>query len=408
MKKHLIAIFTACVLLTGVCQKSAAQFPIKIPKIKKPEPTKPVDTSTTENRTNSNQTGGRKNYVEMPRIEPATKPVLLRDTLEIRIQSENHYWKFPNDNYYTSWIPRVGFETFVEYGSRVRYKVEWFNADGTPWFSEFFDSTDRTNYATTIFSSEHSGEDANKLFAGKAVTTTGTYGLKISDAGSGETVFQGKFKVGKIAQSDAGDTRRKNLFMFYVDNDWLMPVGYVGFTYSGLTSWEKSDPQPIVFLWFKGEPDAARFEAKLFYNNQQIATTDDDGYVNYTEYARGENCYAARDVCSYKLWAFAWKNFVVEDSDAARGNHPNGIFTRDKPGEYTVKVFYKGEQVRETKFTIDQKGWIAPNQFSNQIYLTNYKILVPVKVSGTLDKWNAAAWKTDFFYGNPLSGFAAP
>ena len=40
-----------------------------------------------------------------------------------------------------------------------------------------------------------------------------------------------------------------------------------------------------------------------------------------------------------------------------------------------------------------------------QIYLTNYKIVVPVKVMGNLDKWNAAAWKTDAFYGNPLIGF---
>jgi hypothetical protein len=37
--------------------------------------------------------------------------------------------------------------------------------------------------------------------------------------------------------------------------------------------------------------------------------------------------------------------------------------------------------------------------------LTNYRIVVPVKVLGTLDKWNAATWRTDAFYGNPLSGF---
>jgi len=64
--------------------------------------------------------------------------------------------------------------------------------------------------------------------------------------------------------------------------------------------------------------------------------------------------------------------------------------------------------VREAKFTIDQKGWIAPNEFSKQIFLTNYKVVVPVKVMGSLDKWNASTWKTDAFYGNPLSGFDAP
>jgi hypothetical protein len=36
-----------------------------------------------------------------------------------------------------------------------------------------------------------------------------------------------------------------------------------------------------------------------------------------------------------------------------------------------------------------------------------YRMIVPVKVTGTGgEKWDAAAWKTDAFYGNPLSGFA--
>lgn len=73
-----------------------------------------------------------------------------------------------------------------------------------------------------------------------------------------------------------------------------------------------------------------------------------------------------------------------------------------------MKIFYNGTQVREAKFAIDQKGWIAPNDFSKQIYLTNYKVVVPVKVMGNIDKYNVTAWKTDAFYGNPLSGFAAP
>ena len=28
------------------------------------------------------------------------------------------------------------------------------------------------------------------------------------------------------------------------------------------------------------------------------------------------------------------------------------------------------------------------------------------KFTGATEKWDAAAWKTDAFYGNPLSGFA--
>ncbi|MEJ7713480.1 MAG: hypothetical protein WKF84_27455 [Pyrinomonadaceae bacterium] len=83
-------------------------------------------------------------------------------------------------------------------------------------------------------------------------------------------------------------------------------------------------------------------------------------------------------------------------------------FTEDMPGEYTVKVFRKGVQVREAKFSVDSEGLFVGGGFAGQINLINYGIILPVKVMGTLDKWNAIAWKTDAFYGNPVSGFSVP
>ncbi len=165
--------------------------------------------------------------------------------------------------------------------------------------------------------------------------------------------------------------------------------------------------RPRVFFWFKGVLDGNQFEAELHYNNQKINTTDKGGNIN-KDAARGETCYQAREVCSYSLYGFEWDNFLVDNSTDARLNSPNGYFTKDKPGEYTVKIFYKGDQVREAKFTIDQKGLIARNAFSEQIYLDDYRVVIPAKVTGTLEKWNPAAFKTDAFYGNPLTGFNVP
>lgn len=65
-------------------------------------------------------------------------------------------------------------------------------------------------------------------------------------------------------------------------------------------------------------------------------------------------------------------------------------------------------QVRETKFTVQENGWLAPNAFAAPLPMRNLKIAVPVKVMGTLDKWSPGAWKTESFYGNSLSGFVAP
>lgn len=37
--------------------------------------------------------------------------------------------------------------------------------------------------------------------------------------------------------------------------------------------------------------------------------------------------------------------------------------------------------------------------------MPSHRIILPVKVMGTDEKWNATAWKTDAFYGNLLTGF---
>ena len=76
------------------------------------------------------------------------------------------------------------------------------------------------------------------------------------------------------------------------------------------------------------------------------------------------------------------------------------------PGEYTVKVFYQGQQVRETTFNIAD-GNFVDNGIAKQNGISTDKVILPVKVMGTVDKWNAATWKTEGFYGNPLTGFSA-
>jgi hypothetical protein len=388
-----------------------AQFPIKIPKLKvekpKSEQPKPNDVSSPQAEPSQNQptrqTGDEVGY--MPRPEPdAVTPRFLLDTLEIIAKTEPRYWKAPTQNDNSSWFPQVSFGVFYDSTVTWTYTAEWFNPDGSPWFTERLKMDGRRDAAKIMrVSSPYSSEELNT----KAIQTTGTYGLKITNTKTSETVFQGKFKVNKIPL----DPKLKNRVRFYVDNDWNLPIGYVGFDYNG-TRWDY-DPQPMVFMWFKGNLQSKDFEARLYHNNQQIASTDEaDGYVN-TSQKRGEECYQFPDVCAFNLWEFRWANFKVPSFDRVEHRlstgyikDPKAIYTKDKPGEYAVKIFYKGEQVRETKFTVDAaKGWLPPNPYSSQIYLNNLKIPVPVKVSGILDKWNAATWRTDAFYGNPLSGF---
>ena len=122
----------------------------------------------------------------------SNRPVFLRDTIEVQMQTKETYWKVPNQNYYTSWVPRVNFHVVYDGSSKLRYTAEWFNPDGSPWFTESLGY----NHGNEIASirSEYSDELMNT----KAVVTTGTYGLKITNAKSSEVVFDGKFKVKKL------------------------------------------------------------------------------------------------------------------------------------------------------------------------------------------------------------------
>lgn len=397
MKKHAFYILTIVFVSVFAFQSAAAQFNIKIPKIGKPkveqpkspeQPTAPNETKSNDNRPAQESRGER---LDDP--EPNDVPILLLETLEIEAKNDSRYWKTPNQDNNPSWFPQVSFDLFYKFaGKTTRFTAEWFNADGSPWFSEGLEK-----YGNTTLRSPYESVQYNK----NAVIATGTYGLKITDTKTGKVHFQGKFMVKKQPL----DPKQAPKHLYYVDNDWHLPIGYVGFL-KGQTDYDVRT-RPRVFFWFKGVLDSSQLEAELHYNNQKINTTDKGGNIN-KHAERGEECFLAREVCAYSLYGFEWENFLVDNSPDARLNSPNGYFTKDKPGEYTVKIFYKGEPVREAKFTVDQKGWIARNAFSEQIYLNDHRVAVPAKVIGNMEKWNPATWKTDAFYGNPLNGFNVP
>jgi hypothetical protein len=397
MRKQFIFIAIAVFALTAT--SAHAQFNIKIPKIPKTEKPK-----TDAPKTNDPKAEGGPSAAGdiLSKPLPTAEPKFMIDTVEVKVKSDNRYWKVPNNDYYTSWVPQISFDLFFDNSMKVRYNAEWFNPDGSPWFSEPLDVGTYSADGTVQLRSAYDG----KLFESKAVVATGNYSVKVVNTKNNEVVFQGKFKVNKMAL-DPTDARRKNMMVFYVDNDWTLPTGYVGFSYTD--TYYEYDPRPIVFMWFKGEIEAKDLEARLYHNGQEVTSTDNGGIINASEKTFGEGCFMKVEMCKYKLAYIYWTNFIVENGNrGVREKYPQATFTRDKPGEYTVKVFHRGTQIRETKFNIDQKGWIARNPFSSQIFLANHRVAVPVKVMGTLEKWNPSTAKIDQFYGNPLTGFSTP
>ena len=142
MKK--ILIIASFIILAFGLQTASAQFPIKIPKFPKTEKTKEqsqndrqsseqnADQKSSE-KPSSQSTNSRSQDKEPKAVKqpvPTNVPVFLKDTIGIDARTENRYWKFPNQNDFSSWVPQVSFLVFYDNSITLRYVAEWFNPDG--------------------------------------------------------------------------------------------------------------------------------------------------------------------------------------------------------------------------------------------------------------------------------------
>jgi hypothetical protein len=403
-------MFILVMTVLFVNQTASAQL-IKIPKIPRPKP-QPTPTETAQpapaddsesaqpqptNRPASTNAAARAGgpYVVQP--EPPMNPQFLPDTLEIQVEHWDYYWKIPNDNHNTSWAPRIRFFVFYGGSTKLRFRADYSMPDGSPWFNEALEyrgGYDQKSGLSLVASPSDTSRDKN------AIVTGGLFGIKITNIRDNSTVFQGKFKVNRY-KPQYSDARYKNEVDYYVDYDWKLPIGFADLDYN------RDNATPIIRMWFKGDLANDNLEARLFHNGQQIATTDDGGGgVDH-----GEDSYADKrgddKSLFWREFKFSWPSrieFIMTEDLRNFTAYNNAKFINQMPGEYVVKVYYNGEQVRETKFSIGNNGTYADNGIAKQSNLTTNKIILPVKVMGTLDKWNPVNAKAQGFYGNPVVG----
>ena len=207
-------------------QSVSAQFTIKIPKLPKIEKPKQEQTKTEDNSqtrtaaatTNKPQTSD----IIYKNMRPTGAPVLLKNSIYIQAETHNEYWKMPNESNFSSWIPMIKFSQYYDNDKQLNYAVEYFKPDGTLWFSETLEQGFRAADWTVSWSSSNPFERLNT----KSAVGTGVYSFKITNQDTKEVIFQGKFKVGKFSTATR---QEKNKFDFFVEHDWLLPFGMVGF-----------------------------------------------------------------------------------------------------------------------------------------------------------------------------------
>ena len=399
MRRPIIVFMMMLTTVFFFYQTASAQFP-KLPKILKPPPT-PTDTTQPSPQSGTEQPKAVASAGSAPRSggpyavkpEPPLEPQFLAETLDIGLEHWEYYWKIPNDNHNTSWVPRIRFFVFYGGSAKQRFKAEYTMPDGSPWFSEALEFRGDFGSDGTSLVQSASESDRDK----KSIVVGGIFGIKITNIRDNSTVFQGKFKIGRYKPQNT-DARYKNEVDYYVDYDWKLPIGFTDLEFG------RALATPFIHMWFKGDINGDNLEARLFYNGQQIATTDDGGGVGH-----GEDHYAdKRGDDKYLFWRefrFSWPKsigFDVKDEIASYADVKEMRLINHIPGDYVVKVFYNGEQVRETKFSIGTNGTYADNGIAKQSNISTNKIFLSVKVMGTLDKWNPANAKG--FYGNPVVG----
>ncbi|MFL6229543.1 MAG: hypothetical protein ACJ741_12265, partial [Pyrinomonadaceae bacterium] len=315
------------------------------------------------------------------KFEPTETPMLLPETLEVSPDLQDG-----------KWYPNVKFQIAYAGEARPRYKAEYFLPTGALWFSETLEK----NWDGPFYLMQ-SAYDSEK--AAKAIPTEGLFGIKITNMRDNSTAFQGKFRIAKFKQDGASGPKDVD---YYVDNDWALPIGYTNVDW-GEGKAEQGDPG--IQMWFKGGIKTDDLEARLFYNGKQIATTDEGGSVNSVE-RRFPQHGGDNPSLFWQLLEFRWQSkllFIGDDEVRNYRTNEGKLYINQMPGEYTVKVYYQGEQVRETKFKIAD-GDFAGSGVTLPNGLKTYRVILPVRVMGAVDKWNPARSKTEAFYGNPPAG----
>ena len=323
--------------------------------------------------------------------EPAT---LLKPTLKVRCARDLNYWKQPNLKNFWSWLPSVQFAVSgpIEDGSYFTY--EFFTPDGKPWFS-----VDSEPFA--VAEGEYRGfeSEAARSWTDKRPTiATGVFGFKITLKNSlqntAKPFYQGKFTVKKeFAGTPHPDF--KNQYLFYVDQDWMLPLAYLNVD----PRFDQDAPPLRASMWFRGDFNG-KLKGFLFYNGKQVTNTDTGG-VEQTNYVLSEGDSDSK--FRWTRWTFKFYGARYFDNN---GDKSSLHIIKNKPGNYEVKVLLDGELARTVAFIVGKDGKITDNGVAAKNGLTGFGVVVPANVlpvkEGAVD---LMAYKTEAFYGNLLTGF---
>jgi hypothetical protein len=228
--------------------------------------------------------------------------------------------------------------------------------------------------------------------------------MKNELTGTDVRLFTGRAKVEKSPSNEHGPKAAKE-FVYYVDQDWNLPIGMVLIDKDHLLN---------VRFWVRGE--GIKLDPHVFYQGKEVGMLFFNGMRVFAPSCSPEiDYYPSMTVAETVPQGAKWQRMkcIIGSvagtplSSSTGGTNPHVL--SENNGDYEVKVLRKDKLSRSIKFTVEN-GKIKDNGIGTTNKLgTGTAVVVPVSILDEQDgPWDHNAWKTDAFYGHPLTGFIWP
>jgi hypothetical protein len=334
-------------------------------------------------------------------------PTIVKDSVQMTAFTFSSY-KGSYDTF--SWAPLINFRVNGPIPSGGQLYVEY-TVPGSPPVK--FDCATEETPADRWWKTTCGGRDGIPEEKGTTYTGPFSFAIKMRNelAGSDTTIFTGKAKVAKVHSNEIKTGKFANHFVYYVDHDWNLPIGYVYYTQDDLKGWDR--PILNVAFWVRGE--AYNLDPHLFYKGAEVgrimyegeqvgkASCESDVDNNTTNFVDEKD---APQKAKWSRVLCTFGNVRAWDKTGEAPGMFGALYQLDKnPGEYEFKLLWNNKLARTIKFSAGPGGKLDTSLAASN-KLGSERLIVPVTIIGDQDgTWDKAAWKTDAFYGNPLTGF---
>ena len=324
------------------------------------------------------------------------QPGVIRTSIQVTARTLNFYRT--NRNMW-SWVPYFRFSLTRDRSSGDVHYIEY-TVPGSPALK--FDCEVKGKGDGFECGGRDIPEDNSSTYTGAV-----NFAIKVRNElqSTNATLFNGRMKVAKACTNPTCPATAGE-WVYYVDHDWNLPIGHVFYNMS-----EPDYPTFTVAFWARGSTH--RMEAHLFYQGKEIGLIFAGGERMGTPMCRSivenEPTHTPHNMVGGAKWSRMECEFPVVKGWDNKGENQKDIFKMaENPGEYEFKLLWNNKLARSIKFTVGPDGKLD-NGIASANKLGTGRVIVPVTIIGDQDGlWDKNAWKTEAFYGNPLTGFTAP